>query len=206
MRRVVVTGMGMVTPIGLDMESTWSSLLEGGAASVRSACSMRRRFRPGSRPRFADSSSPTTSMTPSAGRSIAVIPSSPSPRRGWRSTTRASRNGQASLASGFGVYLGSGEGQQDFPRFRRAREPDDRGVGRSTPVPLRGWASRSSIPSRKPSRSRELPRVISPGSSERGDRNANCLTACGCQFAGHWRSGRDHTPRGRRRHAFGGNP
>ena len=29
MRRVVVTGMGMVTPIGGDLESTWSALLSG---------------------------------------------------------------------------------------------------------------------------------------------------------------------------------
>ena len=29
MRRVVVTGMGMVTPIGRDMETTWASLQEG---------------------------------------------------------------------------------------------------------------------------------------------------------------------------------
>src|SRR4051794_10305050 len=28
-RRVVVTGMGMVTPVGRDLESTWSSLQEG---------------------------------------------------------------------------------------------------------------------------------------------------------------------------------
>ncbi len=28
-RRVVVTGMGMVTPVGHDLESTWSSLQEG---------------------------------------------------------------------------------------------------------------------------------------------------------------------------------
>lgn len=29
MRRVVVTGMGMVTPLGRDLESTWSALLAG---------------------------------------------------------------------------------------------------------------------------------------------------------------------------------
>src|SRR3979411_3021728 len=29
MRRVVVTGMGMVTPVGRDLETTWSSLQEG---------------------------------------------------------------------------------------------------------------------------------------------------------------------------------
>ena len=28
-KRVVVTGMGMVTPVGLDVESTWESLREG---------------------------------------------------------------------------------------------------------------------------------------------------------------------------------
>ncbi|MGE5755157.1 MAG: beta-ketoacyl synthase N-terminal-like domain-containing protein, partial [Planctomycetaceae bacterium] len=29
MRRIVVTGMGMVTPVGRDLESTWSALQEG---------------------------------------------------------------------------------------------------------------------------------------------------------------------------------
>src|SRR2546429_8319312 len=35
-RRVVLTGLGAVTPLGLDVESTWSSLLAGdsGAAEI----------------------------------------------------------------------------------------------------------------------------------------------------------------------------
>ena len=32
-RRVVVTGLGAVTPLGLDVESTWSSLLTGGSGA-----------------------------------------------------------------------------------------------------------------------------------------------------------------------------
>ena len=53
MRRVVVTGLGLVTPVGTDVESTWSALLAGtpGAApitkfdpqqlSVRFACEVK---------------------------------------------------------------------------------------------------------------------------------------------------------------------
>ncbi|MDX1579127.1 MAG: beta-ketoacyl synthase N-terminal-like domain-containing protein, partial [Gemmatimonadota bacterium] len=35
-RRVAITGVGLVTPIGLDPESTWSALVEGvsGAAPI----------------------------------------------------------------------------------------------------------------------------------------------------------------------------
>ncbi|MEA2633136.1 MAG: 3-oxoacyl-[acyl-carrier-protein] synthase, partial [Chloroflexota bacterium] len=29
MRRIVVTGMGMVSPVGRDLESSWSALQEG---------------------------------------------------------------------------------------------------------------------------------------------------------------------------------
>ncbi len=35
-RRVVITGLGAVSPLGLDVESSWSSLLAGdsGAAEI----------------------------------------------------------------------------------------------------------------------------------------------------------------------------
>lgn len=35
MRRVVVTGMGMVSPLGLNVSESWNSLLTGRSGVVR---------------------------------------------------------------------------------------------------------------------------------------------------------------------------
>jgi len=116
-RRVVVTGMGMVTPVGRDLESTWSSLQEGrsgvGPISL-----------------FNASSFPTKIAAEVCGFDLADYVSD---ANRWREYCR---NTQFAIAaarmavdhsglesakdldhSRFGVYLGSGEGQQDFPRF-----------------------------------------------------------------------------------------
>src|SRR3954451_18234556 len=117
MRRVVVTGMGMVTPVGRDLESTWSSLQEGrsgvGPISL-----------------FNASSFPTRIAAEASGFDLSDYVSD---AERWREYCR---NTQFAIAaarmavdhsgletakdldrSRFGVYLGSGEGQQDFPRF-----------------------------------------------------------------------------------------
>jgi 3-oxoacyl-[acyl-carrier-protein] synthase II len=117
-RRVVVTGMGMVTPVGLDVESSWKALREGqGGVGLISLFDAR--------------SFPTQIAAEIKGFGLerefgadAVF---------WKGHNRNTRIAlaaakQAMEHSGFleyhdrdparfGVYLGSGEGQQDFPRF-----------------------------------------------------------------------------------------
>ncbi len=118
MRRVLVTGMGMVTPVGHDLESTWSAIQEGQsgvgpislfdahtfptriAAEVKDFRLDRYRTDAG---RWADHS--RNSKFALAAAQMAMNDSG--------------LNDPSALPdrSRFGVYLGAGEGQQDFPRF-----------------------------------------------------------------------------------------
>ncbi len=117
-RRVVVTGMGMVTPVGLDLESSWKALCEGRSGVGRISL-------------FDAETFPTRIAAEVRGFDLdRYLGDDAEP---WR---EASRNTRFALAaarmavdrsgvlddpgldrSRFGVYLGSGEGQQDFPRF-----------------------------------------------------------------------------------------
>ncbi len=118
MRRVVVTGMGMVTPVGRDLETTWAALLEGKSGV-------------GPITLFESNTFPTRiaaevqnfrleDYLEDAGR--------------WAEHSRNTRFALAAArmalddakllegdgakdTSRFGVYLGAGEGQHDFLRF-----------------------------------------------------------------------------------------
>ncbi len=117
-RRVVVTGMGMVTPLGRDVESTWAALREGTSGV-------------GPITLFDARSFPTRIAAEAKGFDLADYIGDDAAR--W---AEHNRNTQFALAAArmavdhsglldhkgldrgrFGVYLGSGEGQQDFPRF-----------------------------------------------------------------------------------------
>jgi 3-oxoacyl-[acyl-carrier-protein] synthase II len=118
MRRVVVTGMGMVTPIGGDLESTWSALLSGksgvGPITLFDARSLPTRIAAevssfrledyiDRSERWSDHSRNSKFALAAASMAIkdsGLLDSKPELNR-----------------RRFGVYLGSGEGQQDFPRF-----------------------------------------------------------------------------------------
>ena len=117
LRRVVVTGMGMVTPVGRDLESSWTALQEGrsgvGAISL-----------------FDASSFPTKIAAEAKDFELAeYVADSARWIEHCRNTKFAIAAARMAIdhsgletksdldRSRFGVYLGSGEGQQDFPRF-----------------------------------------------------------------------------------------
>jgi 3-oxoacyl-[acyl-carrier-protein] synthase II len=130
MRRIVVTGMGMVTPVGRDLETTWASLLEG---------------RSGVGPISLFDASTFPTRIAAEARDFDLADYIEDAER-WREYCR---NTQFAIAAArmaidhsgletyekldrtrFGVYLGSGEGQQDFPRFvdlvHKTSRPDKR--------------------------------------------------------------------------------
>ena len=78
----------------------------------------------------------------------------------------------------FGVYLGSGEGQQDFPRFVSLVHRSDARRAASTRRSSPARASRSCTRSARPSRSRARPSGHLASFFGAKGPNANCLTAC----------------------------
>ena len=117
MRRVVVTGMGMVTPLGSDVESSWSSLQEGQSGV-------------GPITLFDAETFPTKIAAEVRGFDLsAYIDDAPRWEEYCRNTKLAIAAARMAIdhsgledmkgldPARFGVYLGSGEGQQDFPRF-----------------------------------------------------------------------------------------
>jgi 3-oxoacyl-[acyl-carrier-protein] synthase II len=117
MRRVVVTGMGMVTPVGRDLETTWASLQEGRSGVGRITL-------------FDAETFPTRIAAEATGFDLSTyIDDSERWTEYCRNTKFAIAAAQMAIdhsglddlksldRARFGVYLGSGEGQQDFPRF-----------------------------------------------------------------------------------------
>ena len=139
-RRVVVTGIGMITPVGCDAESSWRALREGrggvGPITLFNAATFATRIAAEIvRFRLAD-------YRPDAAR--------------WLEHSRTSQLALAAATmavahSGlqdappdrarFGVYLGSGEGQQDFDSFvdvvHRSSREDRVDTARFTSLGLR---------------------------------------------------------------------
>ncbi|MFI5459306.1 MAG: beta-ketoacyl-ACP synthase II [Isosphaerales bacterium] len=118
MRRVVVTGMGMVTPMGGDLESSWSALLAGksgvGAISLFDARTFPTRIA-AEVPDFRLDDyldDPARWLEHSRNSKFALAAASMAMKDSGLLESKPAVDQKR-----FGVYLGSGEGQQDFPRF-----------------------------------------------------------------------------------------
>src|SRR5918999_5269815 len=117
-RRVVVTGMGWVTPLGSNIETVWKRLLAGESGVGRTTL-------------FDASNFPT--QISAECRDFDIADFGEDPQR-WKFQGRHTRFAVAAAKQAvqdagieegsvdpamFGVYLGSGEGHQDFENFTR---------------------------------------------------------------------------------------
>ena len=117
-KRVVVTGMGMVTPVGLDVEIDLGSLREGrggvGPITLFDASTFATRIAAELKGfRLSDDLGDDAARWEGHGRNTKIA---------LAVAAQAVRDsglfeGREIDRARFGVYLGSGEGQQDFPRF-----------------------------------------------------------------------------------------
>ena len=128
-RRVVVTGIGVITPIGKDVESMWKVLREGGSGIGRIT-------------HFDASKFPTKIAAEVKDFNLAryLADTSPFAESGRNVLFAIAAATEAVRGSGildvaldpsrFGVYLGAGEGQQDFPVFMKlvSESMDDHGT------------------------------------------------------------------------------
>jgi 3-oxoacyl-[acyl-carrier-protein] synthase II len=115
-RRVVVTGVGVINPLGNDIETVWSALKEGKSGVGYTTI-------------FDASKFPTRISAEIKNWDISQVVSNPEiwKYRGRHTKFAAGAAHQAFYSSGvgdalknprrFGVYLGSGEGNQDFMSF-----------------------------------------------------------------------------------------
>ena len=117
MRRIVVTGMGMISPVGRDLETSWGALQEGrsgvGAISLFDAETFPTRIAAEARHfRLGDYIEDSERWAEHCRNSQFAI-----------AAARMAIDDSGLLTyddldrTRFGIYLGSGEGQQDFPRF-----------------------------------------------------------------------------------------
>jgi 3-oxoacyl-[acyl-carrier-protein] synthase II len=177
MRRIVVTGMGMVTPLGRDLEATWSALQEGRSGV-------------GTITLFDAETFPTRIAAEATDFKLEEYIDD---HERWQEYCRNTKFAIAAARmaidhsgletakgldrSRFGVYLGSGEGQQDFPRFVDLVHSSTR-QGKVDTSAFTSQGLRQLHPIREAEQEPGTPAGhLASLFGARGP-NANCLTAC----------------------------
>lgn len=175
-RRVVVTGIGVINPMGNDVETMWGNMKQGGSGVGYTTV-------------FDASNFPTRISAEIKQWGIAQAGEDPEvwKHRGRHTKFAAGAAKQAVLGSGvldaikdptrFGVYLGSGEGDQDFYAFTRmmmsAIEGDKLDVAKFVRTGLETLDPLVEI-EQEPN----MPVAYLAGMFNAQGPNANCLTAC----------------------------
>jgi 3-oxoacyl-[acyl-carrier-protein] synthase II len=177
-RRVVVTGMGMVTPVGRDLPTTWNALLDGrsgvGPITLFDAYAFPTRIAAEVRGfdlsgylrdtrRWDDHSRNTVFAL--AAAEMAVADSGLRDDRGLDPTR-------------FGVYLGSGEGQHDFMRFVDLVHRCTNGEGKVDTAGFTRWGVGSLHSIKEAEQEPGTPAGHLASHLGALGPNANCLTAC----------------------------
>ena len=136
-RRVVVTGMGLVTPLGADLETVWQRLLAGhsgvGYTTLFDAANFPTKIAAEVRDWDLSVRGRESPRLEVPGPPHRASPSAPR-RRPW--PTPASCAAPLGPRPGFGVYTGSGEGQGDFRGFTAMMMAGLAGGGPISPGPL----------------------------------------------------------------------
>ncbi|MBA3483839.1 MAG: beta-ketoacyl-[acyl-carrier-protein] synthase II [Pirellulales bacterium] len=175
-RRVVVTGIGCVTPLGATVDTLWANLLAGKSGVGRTTL-------------FDAGNFPTKISAEVRNWSIADEGEDPAVWAGRsRHTTFAAGAGiQAVRDSGvmdkieptrFGVYLGAGEGQQDFYRFARMMTASTSPGGDFSLKKFVETAVKELDPVAELEQEPNMPSGYLAGMFNAQGPNANCLTAC----------------------------
>lgn len=176
-RRVVVTGVGCINPLGHDVETMWGALKEGRSSVDRITI-------------FDASTFPTQIASEVRGWNVASIGESP---EDWTHRSRHTRFAagaahqafhSAGLADAppdptrFGVYLGSGEGTQDFDAFSEMMVAGLGEDGRFNITKFTEAGERILNPRFELEQEPNIPAGLLAGMFRAQGPNANCLTAC----------------------------
>jgi 3-oxoacyl-[acyl-carrier-protein] synthase II len=175
-RRVVVTGVGCVTPLGHDVKTLWGRLLRGESGIGRTTL-------------FDASNFPTQISAEVRGWDVSAVGEDPEK---WKFRGRHTRFAvgaakqavaDAGLADArldptrFGVYLGCGEGQQDFDRFTRmmvaALDGDQLNIAKFTQIGMEILHPLSELEQEPNMPAGHLASLFNAQGP-----NVNCLTAC----------------------------